>query len=304
MKRNTLLILLFYFTPLAFCQSFFPKNQIYYNVGVYWSAGPKANYRSQVDTLKFDSLASGFEYYSLNFEGYQHYGGANKYRAKDRMLFQKWDSVHWVKLYDFKLNAGDSIVNISDRFGADSFKIIIDSSFQINLRGRSCKVQFAHQKGGCGTMNRYSFIETIGSADAGINFYDKFCFEVGLINNGVCNDSSGLTWKFYKWGANWDRYESYRDTNDCETLQKLGSKKIVQAVNIEIYPNPGNEFLFVNAKSMGIATITDINGKTMRVLKIFPGQTKIDLSQIPSGVYLFNFKDSIATHKFKLIIQH
>lgn len=72
--------------------------------------------------------------------------------------------------------------------------------------------------------------------------------------------------------------------------------------NLRIYPNPSDNFLFINSTSVGIVKIHDINGKLIKELNLNNGCTTIDISDLQKGVYfLQKITNNYSVESFKLI---
>lgn len=78
------------------------------------------------------------------------------------------------------------------------------------------------------------------------------------------------------------------------------------AVDIRVYPNPFSEQLFVSGKSFDNVNgkyirIYNIQGKKIKEIQLHSQTTQIDMSQLPSGIYLALFEDVNQRKIFKLI---
>lgn len=68
---------------------------------------------------------------------------------------------------------------------------------------------------------------------------------------------------------------------------------------LQVYPNPVKEILFVNGlKKEHHIWITDITGKIVKTLKLSEQVTKIDVSELNNGFYLLIDQESNSTYKF------
>ncbi len=72
--------------------------------------------------------------------------------------------------------------------------------------------------------------------------------------------------------------------------------------NFRIFPNPADNFLFINSTSVGIVKIHDVNGKLIKELNFNHGCTTINISDLQKGVYfLQKITNNHQVEPFKLI---
>jgi Secretion system C-terminal sorting domain/N-terminal domain of BNR-repeat neuraminidase len=57
-----------------------------------------------------------------------------------------------------------------------------------------------------------------------------------------------------------------------------------------IYPNPASESLFVESNQIGIATLTDLNGRVLLTIELENGLTSIPVSELARGTYLIDIQ--------------
>jgi len=58
---------------------------------------------------------------------------------------------------------------------------------------------------------------------------------------------------------------------------------------LSVYPNPASTWINIKSESAGTLAISDIQGSTIRTIKLLQGETKIDITSLSSGMYLINF---------------
>ena len=76
----------------------------------------------------------------------------------------------------------------------------------------------------------------------------------------------------------------------------------IKLENNLVFPNPANEgFIFINT-SGGLATIKNIEGKTLLSQQLTQGNTKIDIGMLSKGIYFIEIKNNQKTSIQKIII--
>lgn len=92
-------------------------------------------------------------------------------------------------------------------------------------------------------------------------------------------------------------------SNPCDIIN--GVKNDLKKLNFEIFPNPANDFLIIKNIDAPLFSkkrifINDILGKEIQSFSLNAMEEKIDISNIPSGVYFLNLiiDDQYFTHKF------
>ena len=109
---------------------------------------------------------------------------------------------------------------------------------------------------------------------------------------------------------NWD--DSTRYYNDCENtapeLNNTNARFTNNAAQYEklpaVYPNPTNGSLIVNSGCKNcIFEVYDIAGKKVLSQKLNENETKVELSSLNSGTYLYNIiQDGVVLKADKLIL--
>ena len=71
-------------------------------------------------------------------------------------------------------------------------------------------------------------------------------------------------------------------------VSSVGISTVESPAHIRVYPNPTSGSVFVQHESAIIerVTITDLYGRTVATIPVYDYQTDIDLSKLPSGIYL------------------
>src|SRR5690606_23479481 len=89
-----------------------------------------------------------------------------------------------------------------------------------------------------------------------------------------------------------------KDNADCET-----GVKDIQAINLNIYPNPANTNVTVNGFDLtqyfSEYSIVDLTGRTISTQKVNSDELSIDVSKLVEGVYFINLNGTF--HKAIMI---
>lgn len=86
-------------------------------------------------------------------------------------------------------------------------------------------------------------------------------------------------------GGNGSGYASSTITFETLSVLTLPLKEVV------VYPNPVTLILYLNNQIDDDITIVDVNGKL--VLKFKPEQNKINVSQLPQGIYTLRYENKV-----------
>ena len=73
--------------------------------------------------------------------------------------------------------------------------------------------------------------------------------------------------------------------------------------HLNIYPNPANDFVVIEAKNISEITILDLSGKVIYQTNTNSPKTRIDISSFNTGVYLLSVKDNDALYSQKLVVE-
>jgi hypothetical protein len=143
-------------------------------------------------------------------------------------------------------------------------------------------------------MFRTTFnISTTFSSEEVFNDYTPECFEFGgqpsvaAVGNDVGviwqEDSSFLATYFDRWQA-------------TVGIGAISSKK-----QFIIYPNPVTDVITLESDSQNdVILLTDISGRELRQINISKGSNRIDLSDLPAGVYYFSGESGLRAKLVKL----
>ena len=73
-------------------------------------------------------------------------------------------------------------------------------------------------------------------------------------------------------------------------------------INFNIYPNPATDKIVIETTNDLKLKIQNIEGKTIKTIKINAGLNTVSLKEISSGIYFFQLSDSISRRVEKIII--
>jgi hypothetical protein len=95
------------------------------------------------------------------------------------------------------------------------------------------------------------------------------------------------------------------DTSACITYTSIGLNEISKNSAVSIYPNPAKNELTFNTANSGEFHLINELGQAVRIFNIQVGETKVDISNIPAGVYFLMNKEnaSVITHKIIVLQQ-
>ncbi|MGN6569653.1 MAG: T9SS type A sorting domain-containing protein [Flavipsychrobacter sp.] len=90
--------------------------------------------------------------------------------------------------------------------------------------------------------------------------------------------------------------------------QPLGVQSLKSGqAQITIYPNPATNVIVVNSQKAsgrsGAAMLTDVYGKTIKMIKLNGDKQLIDINGLPSGIYFVRYADEATSQTIKLIKQ-
>lgn len=284
MKHFTLIVLVC-FTTLTKAQTFFSKHQVYQGRHVQWGSGG-ARYIPYRDTLKFDSLSGGWEYYSI--------GKNSVFRTQGNKLYSLNENSTWDLYYDFNAKAGDTLPIFKTGFG-DSLSIVIDSIKSISIYGKTRKVQHVHQVRGCSDGMKYTFVEHIGSIDAGVHFWTKFCFELGNELFSLCDSSGAIGFK-----QNQDSFV-IENINCDSSWRELGFSEIKKK-DLLAYPNPAYDCIHIEIPQAGELVLYNIEGKELNKIWVNPGVFQQSVTDLKPGIYYGIIHSKIATFKTRFVV--
>lgn len=82
----------------------------------------------------------------------------------------------------------------------------------------------------------------------------------------------------------------------CTGIEEL------QASTLHIYPNPGNGMLSIRTTQDLLITISNQTGQVLKTLRLVAGDSQVDLSSLPAGIYFANGTNGQQVVKQKIVI--
>ncbi|RLD57968.1 MAG: hypothetical protein DRJ01_13185, partial [Bacteroidetes bacterium] len=136
-------------------------------------------------------------------------------------------------------------------------------------------------------------------------YFNSVVFDFETLNKSTNSVDTCL----YFWtGSDFLRYQVENDlVQQFDTLNKSWTcpTQIIENrinTNISIYPNPAKNYIKINTDNLNIETckIVDVNGKTIKQQAINSSKLKIEIADLPKGIYFLNLrtKNNTVTKKF------
>jgi len=100
------------------------------------------------------------------------------------------------------------------------------------------------------------------------------------------------------------------DSNQCtqkDSISIMVKKKQVNAISsinhleFKIYPNPASEFVMIESQSKAELTVSGLHGTEIFHTSISYGTNKINMLQLPAGVYIFSLKSEIGNRYYRVV---
>ncbi len=303
MKRIfTFFSLSFLLVSNLFAQSFFEKDTKY----VLWrTQGTESSGYHAFEEVFLDSVISGTEYYhSLFWIGNNAFKKYYKVQNNKVYLISyifKYRKNEYHLVYDFNLLKGDSL-NIDTVFSNQVFKYKVDSVSKISIKYKEKKVQFmsvkSTQKGFAYSFGKFTFIEGIGSLEAGLSFFEQLPYtdwqEWQCLR--ICMKDSA-----YLPILNSNRLQFFSTPCMDSAYQHMVEIKNPYQSEPFIFPNPINDLLNINNFKGNIA-LFDFKGSIV-LEETIASQTQLDVRFLPKGIYylkLYNNKGSDVRKILKL----
>jgi hypothetical protein len=245
-------------------------------------------------TFSQDSFLVDSKYYRKELISDQEFG--NNFQNSDRYYRQQGQIVYYKPqtlnperlLYNFSLIKGDTFYLKSSSFNP-FFMTVLKVDSVILLDGSPRK----RIKVLCDKSSRVTFdwIEGLG----GVIQTDSPC----VLDGG----GAGMTCFYTNNQHIFKTYELWLKDENC--FFKTATKEI-QNDQIEIFPNPANDYLNLHLKevqiSNGYLMIYDALGKSWKKSVITDGENKIDLISLPYGIYFYNIvSDNFISKAGKII---
>jgi len=303
MKKSiaTILLSVILFPTMVMSQMFFEQDTKY----VVWRYVSEGTSYYTYQEVFDDSIVDGTEYYQV-----VKWVGESKtkvlYKVKDRKVYVIYpifktntDSYHLI--YDFNLNAGDSL-KVDELLGSGKYKNIytstIDSTKTILINGKSKKIQFVTTKLPPYKKHSYIFIEGIGCLETGLIYFEEggwFESDRWSCKRICMNDSAYLP----KLKDNTLNYLTAPCMNDS-MRNIVNVDELISNNKILVYPNPVTNQLTVKNVT-GNLQLFDVRGTLIRE-EYLTGQNIMDIGYLPKGIYFLKM-DSAEGIKVQRILK-
>jgi hypothetical protein len=255
-----------------------------------------------IDSLEKDSFKNQTDYYTIK-NNRRHYNGVevapNKYNVwvRNRKVFIKsclfgncFDSV---LIYDFNLNANDTLKFISDKIQIIGFILESRDSFIFNQIRKVQKVFVDWEiKGIISGGDDLTFIEGIGCLETGISYLNFINPEL----KAVCSNNEIL---FFNLPSNF-----VKNCNLEEIGKQIVSFKEKNKTTYKIYPNPATDHIIIETEETGHyqLKLIDMTGKLIQQESFIGKRFEMNF-KVEKGIYqilISNEKGLIKTHTLEV----
>ena len=93
------------------------------------------------------------------------------------------------------------------------------------------------------------------------------------------------------------------DQIEYVVLESVVNINETEISDIQLYPNPTNDYITVTSNQLYEISIFDITGKQIETVKMTTNNQTIDLSNLTSGIYTFTFKNNSKIEVKKVIVK-
>jgi hypothetical protein len=225
------------------------------------------------------------------------------YSDNQKVYYWKYDQFNII--FDFTLNQNDTVVltprvKILDTLYSTeikdtilNLKLIVDSVSNISFGKETLKRFYLHY---IDTVYPdiypagYVYTEKIGSKR---DIIEQVLIELATLpeeNSLRCYKDSTIDYM-----TSWWSYQGY----PCDYETKVNLPNSDKYINI--YPNPANEMLIINTEYECKLLIRNKIGYTTKVISLFKGNNKIDLSNFPSGLLILELRNKQMVKYYKII---
>ena len=271
---KTKLLILFFISSylLSNAQEFAPVGAKWYYSFTPWSY-PLRNEAILVESIK-DTVVNNINCRKMSGVGSNFiYSSGNKV-----FIFNNFIN-DFVKIYDFDLQAGDTL---KFKYANDSSisAYIIDSVEFMSINSKIKKIQYiSPQMPNMNGDNMWVFygynIEGIGNNNY---LFPQFALADPLINGGLrCYEDSIIG--YYNTGI----------VSVCDSTIMLGINEN-EFLPFKLYPNPAKDYIFIESNSgNALAEIFSIDGKLQKKYSIFY-ETSININDLAKGLYIIKLQ--------------
>jgi hypothetical protein len=267
MKTIITLLLGLVISGMVYSQAYYPivqENnewnvlQVIYPGGNYWTMTYKFYGDTTISEQTYKKVYKSEEEIPINWE----YEGGIREEEQKVWYYPKFGNVE-TKIYDFTLNAGDTVTFLFE-------PMVVDSVSYGEINGEVRKHIYFSYPDYSPPVNEY-WIEGIGS-------------NRGILQSGTATFIGGWTW-FLCMSENGELIYMNPNYNSCYLL----STEIEEINNsiINVYPNPVKDKIIIkNIDNIKIESISIIDFKGQKLLEFDKNKTELEISGISNGIYL------------------
>ena len=230
-------------------------------------------------------------------------------RPETEYLYTRNDTVFFLDtifnefqiLYDFNAIASDSwMIKLKDEMqDVDTLNIRVDSVSMTQINGQNLKVLYVtYDKDDENMPETYTsmIIERIGDVKYMFNWYpwSNMACDGNYTSGLRCYQDSSIG--LYSTGI----------ADSCDYVHTLtGINNVTPVSRFELYPNPAQNFVEINAKDDAKYTVTlfDLNGRLLITEKVYHSNIKLDLSTLEIGVYVMRLQNNNQIIGYKKLIK-
>lgn len=103
-------------------------------------------------------------------------------------------------------------------------------------------------------------------------------------------------------GVPLNEFQSFPSQQMCDDYE-VGVEENVEEREFTIYPNPGQDFVFVELEMAAQTQVFSQDGKLIYSQQLTAGTNRIDISQLSIGVYVVNVFDGVSATSQTLIVE-
>ncbi|MGD0711912.1 MAG: T9SS type A sorting domain-containing protein [Bacteroidales bacterium] len=303
-------LILFIIALLAFIMN--TKAQHYYTIpdsNVYWGILTDNGYSGTTysldgtDSILNDTIINSRSYtklFSIQDVHLKMYGGAFRSDTDGLTYFVPMDSTKEFLISDFSKNVGDSVYNvyfatytgvIITNFYVDSVNYIMTGPYLLKRMYLTYNAFLPPPNNPQGPL---IWIEKVGCPFGG--FFNNLYEPLG----GAwlhCMSYDDTTYYNNGWGGNVN--DPIYTQGYCADLTGLKNKN-QNPSTIDIFPNPSIDNITIKFSQNSIIKILNLEGQIINSLSAKAGNTSIDVSAFPSGMYFVEIKSEkgVAVKKF------
>ncbi|MGV6829550.1 MAG: T9SS type A sorting domain-containing protein [Flavobacteriales bacterium] len=177
-------------------------------------------------------------------------------------------------------------IDVSQNLMLDRFTCLYNNISSIDLRENSLLTQFI-----CSNNPNLNFLDVRNGANE--NIIQFYATDTNLDCVLVDNASGAYL-------EDWYVDEGTHFANSIHDCEELSANELIQDT-ILIYPNPANNFVFINTSKQIESRLFDINGRLVKERTTHTGKGIIIISDLEKGVYFLNIETENKTLTKKII---